>query len=206
MAFATYSDLKTGIANWLGRTDLTDRITEFISLGETRLKIVLRIREMLKVVTASTTSGDSTVSLPSDFLEVRDFHVSTNPVQTLDYFAPSAFFSNTRTTQSGLPLQYTVLSTEFQLAPIPDSNYTLKLLYYSQPTALSDSNTSNIFLANCPDALLYASLVEAEPYLMNDSRLTTWASLLERSVDALQKESIQSQYSGVPLSMKLTTG
>jgi len=77
-------------------------------------------------------------------------------------------------------------------------------LYYAEPEFLSDSNTSNVFLANAPDALLYSSLVEAEPYLMNDQRLQVWASMLERSLDALNKQSIQSQYSGVPLSMKLT--
>lgn len=204
MPFTTYSNLQTSVANWLGRDDLTEKIKDFIQLGEFRLRRGLRIREMLKDVTATTTSGDSTVGLPSDFLEVRDIHVSTNPIQPLDFLTPSAFFSNTRATESGRPLQYTIKSQEFQLAPIPDSAYTIALLYYAEPELLSDSNTSNVFLANAPDALLYASLVEAEPYLMNDQRLQVWASMLERSLDALNKQSIQSQYSGVPLSMKLT--
>ena len=90
MAFTNYSDLQTSVASWLGRDDLTERIKDFIELGEVRLRRTLRIREMLKDVTATTTSGDSTVGLPSDFLEVRDIHVSTNPIQPLDFLTPSA--------------------------------------------------------------------------------------------------------------------
>jgi hypothetical protein len=59
------------------------------------------------------------------------------------------------------------------------------MMYYAAPTYLSSSNTSNVFLANCPDLLLYGALGEAEPYLMNDARLTTWAQLYDRGLSAL---------------------
>ncbi len=35
---------------------------------------------------------------------------------------------------------------------------------------------------NYPDALLYASLLEAEPYLINDARSQTWATLYDRAI------------------------
>ena len=37
MAIGTYAELKTAIANFLARDDLTDRIPEFISLAEARM-------------------------------------------------------------------------------------------------------------------------------------------------------------------------
>ncbi len=204
MALSTYSELKTTVANYLGRSDLSDQITDFVTLAETRLRRVLRLRTMLKSVSASASSGDGTVALPSDFIEVRDFYVDTNPRGTLEYHTPSAFTANARATESGKPVFYTISGQEFVLAPKPDSSYTLQLLYYAEPDFLSDSNTSNTFLANAPDALVYGSLIEAEPYLMNDKRLSVWASMLERAVEALNNTAIQGQYSGVPLSMKLT--
>ena len=73
MSIATYSDLKTKVASYLARTDLTDQIPDFIRFAELRLRRELRIRQMLKSVTTTTTGGDSTVELPSDFLEARDF-------------------------------------------------------------------------------------------------------------------------------------
>lgn len=201
MSLATYSDLKTTVANYLARTDLTAQIPDFIRFAELRLRRELRIRQMLKSVTTTTTSGDPTVALPSDFLEIRDFFVSTNPIQPLTYSSPAIFSRNTRSTQSGKPLDYTILANEFKLAPTPDSNYTLEMLYYSAPVFMDDTVSSNAFMANAPDALLYAALLEAEPYLMNDERINTWGSLYDRAISTLSKSDEASQYSGVPLSM-----
>lgn len=204
MSIATYSELKTAVANYLARTDLTDQIPDFIRFAEIRLRRELRIRQMLKTVTSSTTAGDSTVELPSDFLEIRDFVVVGNPVQPLTYSSPAIFSRNTRSTESGKPVDYTILATEFQLAPIPDSAYTIKLLYYFAPTFLSDSNQGNAFITNAPDALLYAALLEAEPYIMNDARINTWGGMYDRAISTLTKSDESSQYSGVPLSMTTT--
>ncbi len=201
MAFTTYSDLKTTIASYLARSDLTAMIPTFIQLAELRLRRELRTRQMLVVATASTTGGDSTVGLPTDFLAMRDIHVNTNPITTLAYSAPNSFYNSYRATESGKPTDYTVLATELQLSPVPDSAYTLQMLYYAQPSFLSDTNASNVFLANYADALLYASLGEAEPYLMNDVRLQTWATLYDRSISSITIADQSSEYSGQPMSM-----
>jgi hypothetical protein len=110
---------------------------------------------------------------------------------------------NARITDTGIPKQYTTLDTEFKFAPIPDSNYSAPLLYYGAPPYLSDSNTSNVFLVNYPDALIYASLGEAEPYLMNDERLATWAALYQRAIDSITTSDEGDEYSAVPLTMTL---
>ena len=161
MAFTSYTDLKSTVADYLARSDLTTQIPDFITLAENRLRRDLRIRQMLKYVTTNTVAGDGTVALPSDFLAMRDLHIETNPVSVIEYQSPSNFFRNARTTDSGLPTMYTVLATEFKFAPVPDSAYTLHMLYYAAPTYLSSTNSSNAFLANCPDLLLYAALGEA---------------------------------------------
>lgn len=201
MAFTSYSDLKTTIASYLARSDLTAMIPTFIQLAELRLRREVRTRQMLVVATASTTGGDSTVGLPSDFLEMRDIHVNTNPITTLSYAAPNAFYNSYRATESGKPTEYTVLATELQLSPVPDSTYTLQMLYYAQPYFMSDTNPSNVFLVNFPDALLYAALGEAEPYLMNDARLQTWATLYDRAISSITISDQSSEYSGQPMSM-----
>ena len=65
-----YTTLQSTIADYLARSDLTSQIPLFIQLAENRLRRDLRIRPMLKVVTTTTTAGDPTVSMPSDFLEM----------------------------------------------------------------------------------------------------------------------------------------
>lgn len=201
MAFTSYSDLKTTIAGYLARSDLDSVIPDFIRLAEERLSRELRIRQMLIVATTSTTGGDSKVGLPSNFLEMRDIHLNTTPISTLRYKAPNSFYETARVTDSGKPVDYTILSSEIQLAPTPDTAYTVQMLYYSKPTSLSDNNSSNVFLANCPDALLYGALAEAEPYLMNDERLQIWGSMYDRAVNSISVADQASEYSGQPMSM-----
>jgi hypothetical protein len=205
MSFATYSDLQTSIAGYLARSDLTSQIPDFITFAENRLRRELRVRQMLKSVTTATVSGDSTVEVPSDFLEIRDFVALTNPITPLSYSSPSTLSNDPRASQVGVPRSYTILANEFLLAPIPDGVYTLRLLYYAAPAYLSSTNTSNVFLNVAPDALLYASLLEAEPYLMNDARINTWGSMYDRAISTLTKSDESTQYSGVPLAMKLTS-
>lgn len=205
MAITTYSELQSEIASYLARSDLTAQIPNFIQKAELRLRRDLRIRQMLKVVTTTAIANQATVELPSDYLQMRDLHINTNPIQTIEYESPSNFYRNTLSASTGLPRQYTVLANEFQFAPIPDGAYTLQMIYYSAPAYLSDTNTDNAFLINCPDLLLYASLGEAEPYLMNDARLTTWAQMYDRGLASLTVSDDQGEYGGSPLSITIAS-
>ena len=203
MAFTNYSDLKDTIADYLARSDLSTQIPDFIRLAEERLRRELRIRQMLKVATADTVANDKTVALPSDFLAMKEMHIDSTPVGTLTYQTTSNFFTNARVTDIGQPVHYTLLGSEFQFAPIPDTVYTLRMVYYYKPDFLSDSVTSNLFLANCPDLLLYGALAEAEPYLMNDERVQTWAALYERGLQALRTSDDDSEFPSTPLAITL---
>jgi len=202
-----YTDLQSTVADYLARTDLTTQIPLFIQMAENRLRRDLRIRPMLKVVTTTTTSGDATIAIPSDFLEMRDLHIEANPIHTLIYQNPSNFFRNTKagTLSGGYPNNYTIMGSEFQFAPIPDATYTLKMVYYAAPTYLSSTNPSNAFLANCPDLLLYASLGEAEPYLMNDARVQTWASLYDRGLNSLTISDDAGEQPSAPMVISVAT-
>ena len=204
MSYTSYTDLKTSVANYLGRSDLTSIIPDFISFAEIRMARELRTRKMLSSATSAFTAGDAKVALPSDFLQIRDLYVQGNPRFPVTYLSPSAFTRNARADDSGKPVFYTTLAAEFMFAPIPDSAYTLEILYYAKPTVLSASNASNVFLANYADALLYASLLEAQPYLMDDPRIQTWGDLYGRAVKNIVESDEDSEYSGIPLQMTVT--
>ena len=205
MSFTSYSELKTEIADYLGRTDLTSKIPTFVTLAELRLSRDLRTRKMLASATTSMTSGDGKVELPSDFLEMRNIFTQGNPRMPVTYLSPSAFMRDARADESGLPVFYTLLGAEFEFAPKPDTSYVLEMLYFAKPTPMSDTVSSNVFLANYPDVLLYGSLLEAEPYLINDARVATWADLYNRAVQNINNSDQNSEYSGVPLTMRVTS-
>ena len=116
---------------------------------------------------------------------------------------PSAFSRNSRADETGKPVDYTLNATTIELAPYPDTTYSVKLVYYKKPTALSDNTATNEFLENTPDVLLYASLVEAEPYLMNDARIAVWSNLYQQAITNANESSDSAEYSGVPLQIRV---
>ena len=74
MALSTYAELKTGIANWLNRTDLTDEISDdFIKLTEADFNAKLRIRAMEQI--DSITIDSETETVPTGFIGVRSFYI-----------------------------------------------------------------------------------------------------------------------------------
>jgi hypothetical protein len=60
-----------------------------------------------------------------------------------------------------------------------------------------------LYLANYSDALLYATLAEAEPYLMNDARLQVWASMYERAIANIMKNDIGKKFPNTALNVTL---
>jgi hypothetical protein len=88
MALTTFSQLKTSIANYLNRSDLTGVIPDFITLAESKLNRNLRLRKMQTTTTLTCVSGTATIDLPTDFLEVVQLYVDGNPNVVLDYVNP----------------------------------------------------------------------------------------------------------------------
>ena len=199
MAFTNYTSFVTTVENYLARTDLTSQIPDFIQMAQFRMTRDLRTERMLKVATTAPT--DNKVAFPTDFLELREMHFQGNPPIILEYQSPDLFFRNGQTSLSGRAHYFTMLGTEFQFAPTQDTDYTIQILYYAQPTFISSTTSSNLYLAYYPDALLYATLAEAEPYLMNDPRVATWSALYDRAIANIKTSDLGQTYPYTSLSV-----
>ena len=77
------------------------------------------------------------------------------------------------------PVNYTLVADNFVLAPQPTGATTVNMTYYKIPQPMSDTNPTNEYLDVCPDLVLYASLAESAPFLMDDPRLATWDGLYQ---------------------------
>lgn len=203
-AFTSYDNLKTNIADYLARQDLTDKIPMFVALAEKRLNRDLRLRQTLQQSTYNLTSGFQ-VPTPSDFLEMKDIHIDANPIVNLNFKTVSQFYRLDNVSGNGVPVNYTLVSNNFVLAPRPTGSSTINMTYYKIPKVLSDTNPSNEYLEVCPDLLLYAALVESAPFLMNDERLTTWEALYTRGLTSITKSDEQSEFPAQPLAVQITT-
>ena len=199
MALTNYTTFTATVESYLARNDLTSVIPDFVQMAQLRMSRDLRTERMLKVATTSPT--DNKVAFPSDFLELREMHLQGNPPILLEFQTPDLFFRNGQTTLSGRSHYFTMLGTEFQFAPSQDTSYTVQILYYAQPTFISSTTASNLYLAYYPDALLYATLAEAEPYLMNDPRIATWSALYDRAIANIKKSDLGQTYSYTTLNV-----
>ncbi len=188
MALTTYTELKTSLADWLNRSDLTSVIPDFISLAESQIERQLRTRQMIVRATASFAAAQEYGTVPADFLETKSIKLDTNPVTPLTFQTIDALdsLSNTTYLSSGKPLYFSIVGEQIRLLPIPDTAYTAELVYYAKLTKLSASVATNFILTQSPDIYLYGSLLQAAPYLQFDERIPVWSSLYAAGLEQLQ--------------------
>jgi len=204
MALSNYSNLKTSIANWLNRSDLTSEIADdFIVLAEADFNSKLRIRKM---ITQSTFTIDSeTESLPTGFLQVRDmFILSGGTKNALRYVAPGQMDQMIGTSVSGKPSAYTILGDNFRFAKKPDASYSGVINYYKKFDTLSDTNTSNYILTDHPAIYLYGSLFHAANFLggYNPQQVQSWQQMYATAMERLEQNDREDQFSGSPLQVR----
>jgi hypothetical protein len=199
MALDTFSGLKTTIADYLNRDDLTSIIPSFITLAEAKFNRKLRVRQMVKRATA--TLDTQYFAFPSDFLQAKELQLNTNPITNLQFVTMNQgdYASQNLYISVGKPQYYTIIGTQIEVIPTPDTSYTGQLTYYGKITALSDSDTSNWLLAYAPDLYLYGALLEATPYLKDDERLATWSTLYTNSLGDIEVADQRASVASTPI-------
>ena len=208
MALNTYSALKTSIANWLNRSDLTSEISDdFIKLAEADMNAKLRIRQMEQQ--DDVTINAETVTVPTGFLAVRSFYILQSSVKyPLEYITPANMNEIRGGSRTGRPVTYTIESDDetekFRFGPSPDISYTGKLSYYKAFNSLSDSNTTNWMLTNHPAVYLYGSLYHAANFLggIEPNQAQQWLQMYATSLERCENNDRQDTYGSAPVQQR----
>ena len=204
MALTTYSELKSSVADWLNRTELTSAIPDFISLAEAQVERKLRTRQM--IVRANATIDTEYGTVPSDYLEVKSLKLQTNPITPLQFETIDALDSlQAQYPSASKPRFFSIVGSQIRTIPTPDSSYTAELTYYAKLTKLSDSVTTNWLLTAAPDVYLYGALLQAAPYLKDDARISVWATLYTSAMEDLQVADDRGSTSGGALIARAKT-
>mgnify|MGYP003136349999 CR=1 FL=1 len=206
MAISTYSELKTAVANWINRDDLTDRIPEFIALAEARFNRMLRVSAMEGLYTADTVKAQRNYNLPPRYLQMRSLRLNRDPLVVLTYLTPEMMDRVWAGSAVGIPKAYTIKANDIFLGPAPSSVYEMEMDYFRKFDALSTSNATNWVMINAPDVYLYGSLLEAEPFIMNDKRMALWAASFYKAIDDIQLQNDKDRYSGSEMRVMNTSG
>ena len=188
MAIATYSDLQVAVANWLARDDLTSRIPEFIALAEAMFNREFRVRAMEQRAQATTVADQVFYTWPTDFLEVRSIKVQQTPPVVLSYLTPEQVTTMDLGDGPTTPRYWSDIQASLRLLPSPVADLTLEIDYCQKLDIASTGDSGNWLIQRHPDVYLYGTLMQAEPYLMNDPRAQTWAQLLNAAVEQMNRE------------------
>jgi hypothetical protein len=199
-----YATLKSNIAAFLARDDLTAQIPTFIDLAEARMSRELETRAQERRARATVPAGQEFVSLPTDLRALRLIRTTGSPSIVLDYMTPEVLFAAWPNSTTGTPREYSVIGCDIVLRPIPDAEMALELVYGEAAqavTSLSDSQTTTI-LSRHPDAYLYGALAQAYVYLQDESRAQWFDSALSRTMQEVRKDMNRSRFGLGSLSMK----
>ena len=202
MSIATFQELQDAVSNWLDRSDLSERIPEFITLAEARINRNLRVRAMENRFTANTVSGQRVYALPTDYVQMRSLRLNQDPIVSLQYLSPTNMDSVWAGSASGTPTAYTIVANEIRLGPSPDSVISMEINYYRKVSPLSGTNTTEVLLTENPDLYLYGALMQAEPFIMNDERIALWGSLFDKTIQELESQDARDRASGSTLTIR----
>ncbi len=192
-AVMTYDSLVEDIQSYLERTDTAtiEKIPTFIMLAEQALAVDIKFLGNLTVNNAAMVSGNPIIPKPARWRKTVSMNVVVGGVRTpillrkyeyLREYWPTA-------TDTDVPKYYADYDyTHWLVAPTPDSAYTFEVLYYERVQPLDSSNQTNWFTEYAPQALLYGSLLQAMPFLKNDSRAALWQQMYSQYVGSLKTE------------------
>jgi hypothetical protein len=201
MALITdYDTLKTAVGDYLARSDLSGFIPNFLQNGENKLYRHLRIRAM--ETSLSGTIGSGVLAVPSDYLELKFANVTTSPYVSLERTTPEFIYAR-YPVRSGaeIPKYIARQGDNFIFGPYP-GDYSISGIYYKRLTSLSSVSTTNWFTTYAPEVLLYAALLEAQPFLMNDKRIPVWQAALAEAIDTVNMAERGENHSGSTLAVQ----
>lgn len=189
MAIGNFGELKTAVAAWLHRSDLTTVIPDFIALCEQRIRQDVRCRAMEASATGSLAAAS--LAFPTRLADIRRVELAG---YQLDYLPPDSFSVVDDTDTH----HYTTKGETFYFQR--DSG-TYVIEYYQWFAPFSGNSDTNWLLTNYPALYLYGSLAEAAAYTRDDPSIFATRYLAEvqriRASDRLTNEQLVVRTSGV---------
>jgi hypothetical protein len=188
----TYSGLKSSIAEWLARSDLTTaQVEDIILMFEKEANRNLRVRQMETSTSLTPASGEA--SLPSDFLAVRSLTWEGSTTAQLEYVHPDWLRAKYPSAEDGTPAVFTIEGSTLSIRPTSTTSLTLR--YWQKIPALEDQGDAgtNWLLTAHPDVYLAGCLYRAQKFLQNAQGALYWKEIMEEGFGEIKKLSEKSK-------------
>ena len=199
----TFETLKQDVRRYLerGSTAANDplvyeQIPRLINMAERRCARELKVQGFQKVVSTTFVAGQSVYDKPDRWRDTVSINVgmgagntTRTPIFTRSYEYVRSYWPDE--SLRGAPKFYADYDYDHWLiAPTPDAAYPAEILYYELPPLLDDTVQSNWLTEYATNLILYATLLEATPFLKNDERIPVWQSMYDRAAETLNGEDL----------------
>lgn len=192
----TYTSLLTDVRRYLERgftaeSDpiVYEQLPRLITLAERRIARELKIQGFIKAVQTPLVIGQSVYRKPDRWRDTVSMTVNNQPIFARSYEYLRNYWPDEA--QTAAPEFYADYDYQHWLiTPTPDAADTLEILYYEQPRFLGEDYQTNWLTEYAPEALLYATLMEASPFLKNDERIQTWQAMYDRTAQSLNGQDL----------------
>jgi hypothetical protein len=202
-AVTNYTTLKAGIADWLARGDLTDQIPQFIQNWEERFLRQPKNFGRWMEAALDGVIASSVLALPERYLGLKYAYVNISPASALDRVSLNQLYGRyPRNSAPDLPSWVARDLETFVFGPEPDSDYSIRGVYYKKPVLIRDfaaDAAAHWIIINAPDLALYGALLQATPFLQNDKRILTWQTFYEGALEDYRDLHRDEDVSGSPL-------
>lgn len=193
----TYSSLLEDVRRYLERgfTAESDQIVyeqlpRLITLGERRISRELKIQGFIRAVSTPLQIGVATYRKPDRWRDTVSMTVNGSPIFARSYEYCRNYWPDEA--ETGAPQFYADYDyNHWLITPTPVAASTLEVMYYEQPRFLGEDFQTNWLTEYAPDLLLYATLLEASPFLKKDERIGTWQQMYDRAAQALNGEDLK---------------
>lgn len=193
----TYDSLLVDVRRYLERGFTADsdaivyeQLPRLVTLGERRISRELKIQGFIRAVQTPLTPNVAVYRKPDSWRDTVSMTVDGVPIHGRSYEYCRGYWPDEADT--GTPEFYADYDyNHWLVVPTPATAATLEILYYEQPTLLGEDFQTNWLTEYAPDLLLYATLLEASPFLKKDERIGTWQALYDRAAQAIGGEDLK---------------
>lgn len=184
----TYDNLVDDVINYMERDDaqFVAQIPTLIGLAESAIAAELKSLLQLVVVETTLAAAQDILEKPTRWRKTISMKVNGKPIllRSQDYVAQYQSEAD-----AGLPKYYAEYDyNNWAIAPVPDAAYPVEIIYYSLVQPLDSTNQTNLFTQQCPQAMLFGTLLQAQGYLKAIDKLPIWKTYYMDSLAALKKE------------------
>lgn len=184
----TYDNLVLDVQRYMERNDpgFVEQIPSLIGLAEAAIAAELKSLLQLNVVETTLLANQTVMVKPARWRKTVSVKTNGKPLllRSQDYIAQYQSESN-----PGLPLYYADYDyNNWTFAPAPAEDTPVELIYYSLIQPLDSTNQENLFTRECPQAMLFGTLLQAQGYLKALDKLPVWKSYYTDALAALKKE------------------